>query len=87
MWPAVTQGPFIFGGINSLPCVTGLIPTNHPQDLFSLKKRAEDKRILHSKACIPNGGIADTGMPKIIWGKVDLYQLFRDDRVRVKLEW
>lgn len=39
--------------------------------------------MLNSKAYIPNGGIVDTGMPKIIWSKVALYQLCVDDEVKI----
>lgn len=29
-----------------------------------------------SKACILNGGLADTDVPQRIWSKVDLYQVY-----------
>lgn len=42
--------------------------------------------MLHSKACTLNGRVVDTGRQKIIWSKVDFYQLYIDDQINV-LEW
>lgn len=67
-------GPFIFGGINLRPYITDLILSNHSQ---GVKEHAS------SKASIPSSGTVDTDLPEIIWSKVDLYQLYQDDQIKV----
>lgn len=54
-----------------------------PGPIFSEEGSRGLKNMLNSKTYIPNGGIVDTGMPKIIWSKVALYQLCVDDQVKI----